>query len=73
MPACVYVRVSTEEQAKGGVSLDQQEHDCREALRRAGIPDGDVVVFRDEGFTATNTDRPAYQRLMATLDEWDAV
>jgi len=73
MPAAIYVRVSTSEQAEGGVSLDQQEHDCREALHRLDIPDSDIVLFRDEGHTATNTNRPAYQRLMATLDEWDII
>ena len=62
--AAVYVRVSTEEQALGGVSLDMQERVCRAEAKRLGHR---AVLYRDEGYTATHTRRPALQQLLLEL------
>jgi DNA invertase Pin-like site-specific DNA recombinase len=51
--------VSTEEQAKEGVSLDGQRRAIRE---RAG---DDVRLFVDEGISGAKDDRPQYQALLA--------
>jgi DNA invertase Pin-like site-specific DNA recombinase len=59
----LYARVSTEEQADKGYSLDTQEKLCREFAERNGYRV--VGVFRDEGKSGTTLDRPALQDLLA--------
>ena len=68
----IYVRVSTEDQAREGYSLDAQEKRLKNycSLR----DDWEVVdVYRDEGFSGRNTGRPEYQRMMEEIDRWDVV
>ncbi|HMU39112.1 MAG TPA: recombinase family protein [Pseudomonadota bacterium] len=57
-----YCRVSTDMQVQHGLSLDAQ----REEIKRAAADRGWLVdeVFVDGGFSAKNTDRPAFQRMM---------
>lgn len=64
LPA-VYVRVSTIEQAKKGESLQVQEERCRARILSAGLQP--VQVYCDDGYTAANEDRPAYQRMLRDL------
>src|SRR5262245_27682957 len=64
MPYClIYCRVSTEEQAEKGYSLDTQEKLCREFAERSGYHV--AGVYRDEGKSGTTLDRPALQDLLA--------
>lgn len=69
--AAVYVRVSTEEQARGGVSLDMQEERCRQ--RALGDGAEEVAVYRDEGYSGTTTNRPALQEMMGNLEDFDVI
>ena len=66
-----YVRVSTQEQAKKGLSLSEQ----REQIERlAAIHDLELVeVFADEGVSASkpNTRRLSYLRMMERIREGD--
>jgi len=71
MTAAVYIRVSTEEQAREGLSLAMQEEACRRAALAAGALR--VEVFRDEGFSGMSLDRPALQALLSRLEEFDAL
>jgi len=66
-----YCRVSTEQQAKEGQSLEAQEESCRAYARAHGM----VIshVYRDGGASAKNTDREALSALRANLDLIDAV
>ena len=65
--ALVYCRVSTEEQAREGYSLDAQEKFCR---KYAEDNDFQVMeVFRDEGKSGTNLNRPALQDLLAKCQD----
>jgi site-specific DNA recombinase len=65
--ALVYCRVSTEEQAQEGYSLDAQEKYCRQFAQNNGY---DVFgVYRDEGKSGTNLDRPALQDLLAKIQQ----
>jgi DNA invertase Pin-like site-specific DNA recombinase len=59
----LYARVSTEEQAETGYSLDTQEKLCRDFAERSGYRV--AGVFRDEGKSGTTLDRPALQDLLA--------
>lgn len=58
----IYARVSTEEQAKEGQSIDAQEKLCRRYANENGIVV--VDVFKDEGKSGSNTNRPALRSML---------
>jgi DNA invertase Pin-like site-specific DNA recombinase len=60
-----YVRVSTEEQAENGISLDAQIAKIRSYVELYGITLVDVAV--DAGQSAGSLDRPGVQRLLRDL------
>lgn len=58
----IYYRVSTDEQATHGVSLDQQQKACRDIATR-----DDITVeqaFSDDGVSAKTKDRPGLQAML---------
>jgi DNA invertase Pin-like site-specific DNA recombinase len=59
----IYCRVSTEEQAEKGFSLDAQEKLCRDFAERQGY--AVAGVYRDEGKSGTTLERPALQDMLA--------
>ena len=62
--ACALVRVSSEEQARGGYGLQFQEQDIRTFCKRCNL---DLIkVFRDEGYSGATSNRPGFQEMM----EW---
>lgn len=65
--AVIYARVSSEEQAKHGFSIENQKKVCIEFAEQNGY----IVdkVFIDEGKSAKNLDRPEIQDLMAYCDK----
>ncbi len=67
----IYTRVSTEEQAHADEgSLDNQAHRCRQFLNSVGYPSSVVEsahVYREEGFSGKNMDRPELHRLRAHI------
>lgn len=63
--AVLYTRVSTDEQAEAGYSLANQEELLRKECVRRGIQVVDHFV--DDGYSATNFNRPAFQQLLAYL------
>jgi len=67
----IYTRVSTEDQAKQGFSLEAQ----RERLEAYCLArDWSVAAkYIDDGHSGRNVRRPAYQRMMAERDQWDAL
>lgn len=71
MRAALYVRVSTEEQAQEGYTLEAQ----RQALEDYCVSEGWEVagIYRDEGYSGTNINRPAYRRMMDEADAWDTL
>ena len=71
--AAVYTRVSTDEQAKHGLSLGVQEATCRAAAVADGCTVTDADVFVDDGYSGRSTKRPAYKQLLSRLDEYDVV
>ncbi|NOZ58196.1 MAG: recombinase family protein [Euryarchaeota archaeon] len=67
----IYVRVSTEDQAKEGFSLDAQLERLRSYCSARGW-----VVYReyvDDGYSGRHTNRPAYQRMLREMDNWDVL
>lgn len=57
-----YARVSTDEQAQEGVSLDAQAERIRQYCELYGLEL--VEVVRDEGYTGTNMRRPGWRRVL---------
>ena len=69
--AALYVRVSTDEQAAEGYSLDAQKNILEDHCLAEGL---DIVgVYEDDGYSGRNANRPAYRRLMAEIDSWDVL
>lgn len=62
MKTLAYVRVSTEEQARHGVSLDAQEEQARRYCELHGLELDEVL--RDEGQSGKDMDRPAMRVLL---------
>lgn len=62
MRAIAYVRVSTEEQAREGISLDNQESRVRAFCQ---AKDWELMeVLADEGFSGSSLDRPGMQEVI---------
>lgn len=57
--------MSTEEQAQGGHSLEVQERVIKKKAEEHELSVVDVV--RDEGYTATNAERPGLRRIMKAV------
>ncbi|MDD3398988.1 MAG: recombinase family protein [Candidatus Methanomethylophilaceae archaeon] len=71
MKAAIYARVSTEDQAREGFSLDAQ----LDMLRAYCEAQGHTVVkeYVDDGYSGRNIRRPAYMQMMAEMEEWDVL
>jgi site-specific DNA recombinase len=67
----IYTRVSTEDQAKEGFSLDAQIEKLRAyCTARDWHIAGEYI---DDGYSGRKTRRPAYSRMMEEIDNWDAL
>lgn len=65
----IYTRVSTEDQAKEGFSLDAQLDKLRSYCKaRDWIIAGEYI---DDGYSGRNVKRPAYYQMLEELDNWD--
>jgi DNA invertase Pin-like site-specific DNA recombinase len=71
MRAALYTRVSTEDQAKEGYSLDAQTKRLEAYCKVRGWEI--TSHYRDEGFSGRSTNRPEYSRMMSEMDSWDVV
>lgn len=71
MRAALYVRVSTDEQADEGYSLDAQISALKDYCE---IQDIEIAgIYRDDGFSGRKTNRPAYRRMIEEIDNWDKI
>ena len=57
-----YCRVSTDEQADKGLSLDYQEEQCRKASQQDGFTE--ITIIRDEGKSGKNLQRKGIQEVL---------
>jgi len=71
MRAALYVRVSTEDQAREGFSLDAQTERLKAYCRFKEWTISDI--YREEGYSGRNTDRPEYRRMMDDQEKWDVL
>ena len=67
----LYTRVSTEDQAREGFSLDAQLDRLRLYSRAQGWAIAGEYI--DEGHSGRTTKRPMYQKMMDESDRWDTV
>ncbi|MGI5964646.1 MAG: recombinase family protein, partial [Candidatus Methanomethylophilaceae archaeon] len=69
--AAVYVRVSTDEQAQEGFSLDAQ----KEMLLNYCYAQGWSVfkIYEDDGHSGRTIKRPAYTEMISEISEWDVM
>ena len=65
MRAAIYVRVSTDEQARHGFSLAEQREACR--ARATVLGASKINEFADEGVSGTTLDRPGLIKLRETV------
>lgn len=63
MKVALYTRVSTEDQAREGTSLEVQSEFLRSYAMREGWEIFDIYI--DDGISGYTTDRPAFKRMMA--------
>ncbi|MCK5617685.1 recombinase family protein, partial [Candidatus Pacearchaeota archaeon] len=69
--AVIYTRVSTEDQAKEGFSLDAQKDRLRSYCKAKSW---EVVnEFIDDGYSGRDVNRPAYQKMLAEREGWDVL
>jgi len=67
----IYTRVSTEDQAKEGFSLDAQLEKLRAyCIARCWTIEGEYI---DDGYSGRKIKRPAYTSMMEKIDSWDAL
>ncbi len=71
MRAALYARVSTEDQAADGFSLEAQMSKLEAYCRLNGWEIADRYI--DDGYSGTKTARPEYQRMMHEIDQWDVL
>ncbi len=62
-----YIRVSTKEQARNGYSLDFQKIRIKEYFEKLNIKRYSIYV--DDGYSATNEERPEYKRIKQEIYE----
>lgn len=67
----IYTRVSTEDQAREGFSLDAQIGSLRNYCKARGWEI--VKEYIDDGHSGRNVRRPAYQKMMSEKDQWDMI
>jgi DNA invertase Pin-like site-specific DNA recombinase len=65
----IYTRVSTEDQAKEGFSLDAQLDKLRSYCKARDWIIADSYI--DDGYSGRDIKRPAYSRMMEEMDKWD--
>ena len=69
MRAAIYARVSTEDQAREGYSLDSQLEMLHAYCEAQGYES--IREYVDDGYSGRNIRRPAYQLMMSEMDQWD--
>jgi|HigsolmetaAR204D_1030405.scaffolds.fasta_scaffold00513_27 site-specific DNA recombinase len=67
MTIALYARVSTEEQAQKGYSIDDQKERLIAYCQSQGWDD--YTLYIDDGYTGTNLNRPALKRLIRNIEE----
>lgn len=65
----IYLRVSTLDQARNGYGLGDQELQCKKYLDLYYPNEENVEVYKDDGFSAKNLERPAMERMIEEIKQ----
>ncbi|WP_304001914.1 recombinase family protein [Faecalicoccus pleomorphus] len=65
----IYLRVSTRDQSENGYGLDAQEEKCLQYLKLYEYDTKNIVVYKEEGRSAKNLNRPVLQQMMQDVKE----
>ncbi|URJ46431.1 recombinase family protein [Paenibacillus polymyxa] len=65
--AAIYIRVSTDEQAEQGYSIDAQKEKLTAYCVSQGLDH--FKLYIDDGYTGTNMERPAFRRMVRHIQE----
>ena len=65
----IYLRVSTLDQARNGYGLGDQELQCKKYLDLYYPNETNVEVYKDDGFSAKNLERPAMERMIEEIKQ----
>ena len=71
LKVCGYCRVSTDEQKNFGFSISAQEDKIKNYCKENNYILTNIYI--DEGFSASNINRPALQEMLKSLDNIDAI
>lgn len=69
MHTAIYPRVSTGMQATEGNSLDTQVELCMNKAKELNLPLDRIMVYREEGFSGEDIDRPAMNELRQAIND----
>jgi site-specific DNA recombinase len=69
----IYTRVSTEEQAEHGQSLDAQLDKLKHFAMSKDPPWVVQDIYIEEGLSGRTIKRPQYQRMIQNISQWDAI
>lgn len=67
--SAIYVRVSTDAQAEQGTSLDTQVDACYKKAKELSYDSENIVIYRDEGESGADIDRPALNSLRNDVED----
>ncbi|TPF18114.1 recombinase family protein [Priestia megaterium] len=65
----VYTRVSSTKQVEFGTSLNYQQEVCINKAKVMGANDEDIIVYREEGVSGEDIDRPQMNRLREDIKQ----
>nr|WP_302597537.1 recombinase family protein [uncultured Cellulosilyticum sp.] len=54
-----------------GESIDNQINECKNYILSEGIANTEFIIFKDEGFSGRNTQRPEFQKLLKAAKNHD--
>lgn len=65
----VYTRVSSTKQVEFGTSLNYQQEVCINKAKAMGANDEDIIIYREEGVSGEDIDRPQMNRLREDIKQ----
>ncbi|MBM6830957.1 recombinase family protein [Faecalicoccus acidiformans] len=63
----IYLRVSTDEQARNGYGLGDQEEQCKKYLDLYYPDEQNVIIYKDDGYSGGNLKRPQMKKMIEDL------
>lgn len=71
LKVAIYTRVSTEDQAQKGFSLEAQKNKLKSYCKAKGWEI--VKEYKDDGYSGRDEKRPKYQQMLTDRESWDLI